>query len=390
MRKIAVIFYGNPAENYGMQVSIENRVRYLRQVASYEIHPIMITCYDGFLMRLLRKSSALANRPSTISFAGRDCSVEWFKRSWLDAIGHRVWGLEPHYFLSFADRIARSLKDFDLIAAHDRFGGLVAQRVWKLYGIPYTVTWHGSDTHTLPFRDDMIMRQTRSLMRNATQNIFVSPELKEIAKRITTEFNGVVVANGVDSSFHLFSTQHRQSLRESKGVGGRKVVAFIGRFCPIKNVMLLPEIFKLIANQYDGKLAFWTFGDGPQFHDFKDALTVPVTNWGRVDHALIPQFLNCVDVLLMPSVHEGLPLAPLEAMKCGVKVVATDGCNIGQYVDPHNIISNQSSQLVQQFAQRALELLKSTAPRMELATDLSWERTAQLENELYNSLMPNN
>jgi glycosyltransferase involved in cell wall biosynthesis len=50
-------------------------------------------------------------------------------------------------------------------------------------------------------------------------------------------------------------------------------------------------------------------------------LDLPATFLGRSND--IPGVLKLADVLLMPSHHEGLPNACIEAMGCGVPVVAT-------------------------------------------------------------------
>lgn len=43
--------------------------------------------------------------------------------------------------------------------------------------------------------------------------------------------------------------------------------------------------------------------------------------WGNVPSHDMPSMLNCVDVLILPSRNEGLPLIAIEAIACGANAV---------------------------------------------------------------------
>lgn len=48
----------------------------------------------------------------------------------------------------------------------------------------------------------------------------------------------------------------------------------------------------------------------------------------------MPQRYHQMDILLMPTVREGLSLAVLEAIDCGLPVVASDCSSLPEQVDP--------------------------------------------------------
>ena len=96
---------------------------------------------------------------------------------------------------------------------------------------------------------------------------------------------------------------------------------FIGRFEAQKNVMALVEA---VADLPGATLVL--IGDGPLRGRLEEAVgrrQVRATFLGRRAHADLPGLLNRSSAFVLPSFYEGNPKALLEAMACGVPVIAT-------------------------------------------------------------------
>lgn len=387
-KRIAVVFEGDIRNRLGVFNAVLNRVRHLRQVADYGIDVHMLQVYDGAIMRRLRGSKPLEEHPASFQVEGETFHLHWLKRSWTDAIGHRLLGRRPARLLHKLDQLAGELSGYSLFSAHDRMGGIVARQAAKRYAIPHTITWHGASIYTDPPRDPMLKAVTIELLHGADENFFVSHGLHNKALELTTGFPARVLFNGASAEFRRLSDDERKALRHEYGVEGCKVVAFVGRFEPVKNVTLLPEIFSIIAQKYGQPLTFWTMGTGFQHEQVRQALEATGLNakmWGMQPLEMMPRLMNCVDVLVLPSQLEGLPLVTLEAMQCGANVVASDVVGTAEGIGRDNAIPIDD-RFIDRLTDRAVQMLRGEV-QQSLPPDISWEATAIKENEIYQRLI---
>ena len=135
---------------------------------------------------------------------------------------------------------------------------------------------------------------------------------------------GVVttIPNGVD--IHRFKDATALP-SASLGTGeGRRLLGIIGRLHPQKGLeRLLPHLSGLLGKLPGHDLV--VAGEGPLRKKLQDAIKIPelvdrVSMAGWVEN--IPGFLASIDVLLFPSLWEGMPNVILEAMAAGIPVVS--------------------------------------------------------------------
>ena len=386
MKQIAVLFEGDINRRLGVFNAVINRVKHLEQIADYKIDVYMFQVYDGWLMRRLRQSKKVNARPDEIVADGVKVHITWFRRRWTDALMHRLFHKPPHALLKRLHRLGWEMRGHDLVSAHDRIAGHAAVFAGKNLHIPCFITWHGASIYTDPPRDPMIKEMTIKLLQEATCNFFVSKGLLDKARaELTEDFRAEILLNGASEQFRQYDEDERTRLREKYGVNnGKKVVAFVGRFEPVKNVTLLPDIYKEIEVKYGKKLTFWAIGDGIQLDETRQLMAqkgVECHFTGKVPPEEIPDLLNCVDLLVLPSSLEGLPLVAIEALSCGAHVVATNVIGTAEAVGRENAI-DLGDNFVDRFTDRAVQLLQA-GYKQELPADVSWEVTADKENDIY-------
>ncbi len=121
--------------------------------------------------------------------------------------------------------------------------------------------------------------------------------------------------------------RNKDRVREQLGWAQGNIVAiYVGGLVETKGMGELATAAEPLLSKYE-HFQFVCVGDGPA----RDRLRVLRGHFpgervilpGRVAPEEIPQFLQAADFLVLPSHSEGMPQAVLEAMNCGLPVVAT-------------------------------------------------------------------
>lgn len=273
MKRIAVIFEENIFDRKGSFNAKCARVRHLAELTGWQIDVFCIQLFqDAFVSSVLGRRTLdipgedlvpekeLRKRDS-VTLNGVNLNLVWKNYSIPDHFLFYKLGLRPVCYPRFLRKRVDLLKGYDVVAAHSFVGGFIAREAQRKYGIPFYITWHGSDIHTIPFKHPQIKELTAELIRDAKMNCFVSRNLMEISDRIGTG-EKTVLYNGCDGNFVRYPEGRRSELRKANGVQGKKVVTYAGNMLSVKNVESLPGIFHAVQARLDDRIEFWVVGDG--------------------------------------------------------------------------------------------------------------------------------
>jgi glycosyltransferase involved in cell wall biosynthesis len=180
----------------------------------------------------------------------------------------------------------------------------------------------------------------------------------------------------------------------------RNTVAFVGRWSEEKGILnfihAIPEVLKS-----DPDIIFRIGGSGPLKTEVEQYLeqnklkkSVEIIGW--IAHDKLPEFLNDVKLLVLPSYTEGLPNIMLEAMACGVPVLATRVGTIPDIIKDGQtgfILENNSSETIASNILKALsyEKFNSIAEnvRFYVKKEFIFSNTASGINIIFNELNKN-
>ena len=150
------------------------------------------------------------------------------------------------------------------------------------------------------------------------------------------------------------------SFKIKKNINERKnIVGYVGRIRKEKGVMNFVEAVPLITRGHKD-VEFLIGGDGDLLNEIrriKDANGYKITLPGWISKEEIPDYLNELKLLVLPSYTEGLPTGVLEAMACGTPVLATSIGAIPDVIKDGEtgfILKNNSPECIAENILRAL------------------------------------
>ena len=131
-------------------------------------------------------------------------------------------------------------------------------------------------------------------------------------------------------------------------------------------------------------------GDGILGRQIKEDLrinNIHVTWLGNVEPLKMPEIMNSLDILVLPSKNEGLPLVILEARKCGVHVVGSDRGGIPEAIGQPENIFPLDDKFTDRISKRIVEILLNAEMPQPLSDEFSWESALKKELSIYKSLI---
>lgn len=135
-----------------------------------------------------------------------------------------------------------------------------------------------------------------------------------------------VLRNGIDINTYSFDNIIRQSVRKQYGMEEIVLLGHIGGFNEAKNQSFLLDILNELLRG-DSRCRLLLIGDGPFMNQVKEKamklnIDEQIIFLGETDD--VSAYLSAMDLFLMPSLHEGLPLAMIEAQANGLNCIASD------------------------------------------------------------------
>ncbi len=147
----------------------------------------------------------------------------------------------------------------------------------------------------------------------ATTSIVTSEEQKEYLARTYDARNIHVIPNGID-------TDHFTPIKD-KLAGKKTRLLFVGRLHPEKNLLNLLDAIRELPVQ------LLMVGKGPLEPNIRkraNDLDIDLEITPSIPNSELPATYSAADIYIQPSLYEGNPKTILEAMSCGLPVIATD------------------------------------------------------------------
>ena len=233
------------------------------------------------------------------------------------------------------------LEKIDLINAHWIFpDGVAACWVSRVLKKPIILTALGCDINLYTY---MRLRrfQIVNALKKANSITSVANNIKNRMVNLKIQKDRIrVIPNGVDPK--LFYIADKKEARKRIGLPIEKnIIITVGSQDEVKGTGFLIDALAMMHKKLDQVPLIVLVGQGP----LRDALSRKANELNVSDHVFfagekphdeIPLWMNAADIFCLPSIREGHPNVVIEALSCGVPVVASNVGAIAEIINESN------------------------------------------------------
>lgn len=217
--------------------------------------------------------------------------------------------------------------EYKIIHGHVRSTATIYLKIAKKYGL-YAIA-HSHSTSSGKGIKAIIKNMLQFRIRYITDYFMgCSKEANEwlYGKKIANSEKCIILHNAIDVEKYTYNEDIRNKLRKELNIKeDEMVVGNIGRFSYMKNHKFLIDIFEKLCKTENCKLLL--VGDGELKNDIQNIVknkhleSKVIFTGVRSD---VNEILQAMDIFVMPSIFEGLPVTLIEAQASGVPSLITN------------------------------------------------------------------
>lgn len=240
------------------------------------------------------------------------------------------------YMEAFDKAIKEEIEKFKPDIIHAQHIWLISNVVSK-YDIPFIVTAHGSDLMGYN-ATDRFHKYCYPVIEKCKRIITISKENNEEVIKAYPKAKGktTIIENGYDKNMFYYKKYNKKHVLKELNINKKykKIVAFAGRLAHNKGVDVLLKAVK----EYENEDVLTLIAGGGTVYDELYELSKKldlknVAFLGNQTHDSLRKIYNIADVLAVPSREEAFGLVAIEALACGLPVIATNSGGMKNFVN---------------------------------------------------------
>jgi glycosyltransferase involved in cell wall biosynthesis len=310
--------------------------------------------------------------------------------------------LTSFYNLNAVRQLARlralmARERIDILHAHDFYAGFIGAAAARLAGVRVIACQRHLKLSDRPIHE----WGTRLIHRLAHRILVNSEAIRDhlLSRDGAHASKLVVIKNGISSIADSYEARalHDRLCHELEVDGDSKLIGMVARLQPVKgHRFFLEAAARAIGKEPKAQLVL--VGDGPLKRDIEDqAARLGIRERVHMlgDRTDAARLVASFDLLVLASLHEGLPNAVMEAMAAGVPVVATavggtkeliaDG-ETG-YLAPPGDACALGERITFALANEAERMRVAASGRRFINVEFGMERMVESVEKLYDELM---
>ena len=268
--------------------------------------------------------------------------------------------------------------------------GFISMLLKFEFKLPYIVSLRGSDVPYYSERFTTLYKFITPIIRQIWNKAYFvianSQGLKDLALISKPNKEIGIIYNGIDV-YEFLPKLELKSAEEFR-------IVCVSRVTPRKGIRFLVQAFDILSKRYS-QLRINIVGDGNERQSLQQlvrsmGIEDKVTFSLNISHDEIAQYYQKSNIFVLPSLNEGMSNTMLEALACGLPIVATDTGGTRELVeDGENgmiVKMGEYNDLMEKIERFLLD--KTLEEKMgklsrQRALQLSWEKVAKQYVDLY-------
>lgn len=295
----------------------------------------------------------------------------------LDSTIFILKGIWPNKITTFfkyakkADEFFREHHDYDVVHVHASSKNYFILKYAKKYGIKVRIMHSHSSNYMSKskfkqFVGDLLKIPTRKY----STDYFACSDLAAqwiFGKEAFKKGDVTILKNGIDLDNYKFNEIYREEIREELNIGKEEfVIGSVARFVKVKNQAFIIDIAKELV-ELNQNVKVILAGEGELIDECKEKVkTLNIQNnvlflGLRSD---INKLVQAIDLFIMPSLYEGLPVSAVEAQASGCVCLFSDQVSReAKLIDSTTFLSLDVSSKM--WAKKIIELANQKIDRLE-------------------------
>lgn len=281
------------------------------------------------------------------------------------------------------------INEYDIYHIHSPNVAFVVSTIIKKYDDSKIIIGH---SHATKYSEKKLNSLRNAILINRKKQFshFIACS-NEAGKFITkgTKKDYKIIHNAIELKQFSFSEDERLKIRKELKVTANYCIVSVGLFNKQKNQKFIIDILEKIIQKGIDDVRVFFIGEGLMIDDIKKIVEIKklkkyVEFLGYRDD--VSKLLNAMDILVMPSLYEGLPVVGVEAIANGLPVVFSN--NITKDINTKNTrhcdLSDLNSwvETIMFFKSNNNKILKDRSNQKELS-DLGFDISVE-QDTLYN------
>lgn len=254
----------------------------------------------------------------------------------IEAMGGKVYRVplltfsNPWPYIRGVKKFLKSHPEYKIVHSHTSSKSAVPLWVAKKCGVPVRVCHaHSSDSGS---GIEGIIRGALCIwLKRVATDFFACGEDASrcwYGDKITDSARSKVVTNAVDTVLYGYDEALRDSIRTRYQIcKDALVLGMVSRFHPVKNHLFALDVLKVLVESRQN-VVLMLVGDGELRQEIQEKAKRLGVDSHLIMAGVVPdvyKYLQAMDVVLMPSFNEGLPVSMVEAQVSGLRCIVSTG-----------------------------------------------------------------